>query len=35
LQDAFTEVVSRHEALRTRVVTTADGPRQVIDPASA
>lgn len=35
LRDAFTEVVSRHEALRTRVVTTDDGPRQVIDPASA
>jgi len=35
LRDAFTEVVSRHEALRTRVVTTADGPHQVIDPASA
>jgi amino acid adenylation domain-containing protein len=34
LRDAFTEVVARHEALRTRVVTTADGPRQVIDPAS-
>lgn len=28
-------VVSRHEALRTRVVTTADGPRQIIGPASA
>lgn len=35
LRDAFTEVVARHEVLRTRVVTTADGPRQVIDPASA
>src|SRR5436190_20960375 len=31
---AFTEVASRREALRTRVITTADGPRQVIDPAS-
>ena len=30
LRDAFTEVVARHEALRTRVVTTADGPRQVM-----
>ena len=35
LRDAFTEVVARHEALRTRVVTTAGGPRQVIGPASA
>jgi hypothetical protein len=29
LRDTFTEVVSGHEALRTRVVTTADGPGQV------
>jgi hypothetical protein len=35
LRAAFTEVVSRYEALRTPIVTTADEPRRVVDMASA
>lgn len=33
LRDALTDLVGRHEALRTRVVEQAGEPRQIIDPA--
>jgi amino acid adenylation domain-containing protein len=34
LQSALSEIVARHEALRTRFVADQDGPSQVIDPPS-
>lgn len=33
LAGALGRVLARHEVLRTRFVTTPDGPRQVVDPA--
>nr|AKA59395.1 non-ribosomal peptide synthetase [uncultured bacterium AB_162] len=33
LDRALTALIERHEALRTRVVRTSDGPVQVVDPA--
>ncbi|MEV4603173.1 MupA/Atu3671 family FMN-dependent luciferase-like monooxygenase [Amycolatopsis sp. NPDC049253] len=33
LRSALAAVVARHETLRTRYVATADGPRQVVEPA--
>ncbi|SOD59524.1 amino acid adenylation domain-containing protein [Streptomyces zhaozhouensis] len=34
LERALTEVVARHETLRTRLVGSSDTPRQVVDPPS-